>query len=599
MGESRSARKTERKGGKEMKKLAKIIIGVWIVYFLFLAWSIMAYIEYCDEVIARYEQLIPGSKEFVDPLPYIELWYGRAAVGGFLVVLLITAILIAILGKSAKKTSLTVATILTLLILPLSTLNSFGIQQKENLLEFQVESSPEPIYVNTLIYFDEECTDAARRESTWKQFFEYSSTDTWRPATRFKNFFDITFVPLNGWDEFWDSEDSQTDAYYLLQEAIRELGGVYDSKNKWWVWQQKDYHLGLGCFALTDFLIVVTNQAMDLRGLSPPMWNAMIIRFDVGQNVLIHELSHQFNVPHCSNFCVMNPTYADITWNWCTDCKNKLYNNREKWGYKEYLNIFVEPPTGGVTDPSKKFRWQTVERVRGSTTTIKAYPNLNGYLSPVADAFVCSDNPSKNYGDSWLLYVTSYGFESYFKFSLAQIPSGLTIKSAKLFVYSIYAYGWNKPILAAFVSDDSWDESTITWQNKPPVTNTIAEITVNKSNTWYCLDITSWVRGTYYGDKQLSLCLKAKESYVDAMFSSKDDLLNGPYLELVFAEGPSYYVFDKWIFQPGNIQYTTNPITFVVTQSMNITAVFTLVMPSPPTSSSRSSGGSKSMICLT
>jgi len=63
-------------------------------------------------------------------------------------------------------------------------------------------------------------------------------------------------------------------------------------------------------------------------------------------------------------------------------------------------------------------------------------------------------------------------------------------------------------------------------------------------------------------------------------------------------EGQSSYVFDKWIFQPGNVQYTNNPLTFVVTQSMNITAVFTLVMPLPPTSSSRSSGGSKSMICL-
>lgn len=61
----------------------------------------------------------------------------------------------------------------------------------------------EPIYVNALIYFDEECSDEYRRSRYWEAFFEYDHASRWRPSTRFKDNWNIEFVGLNDHNCFW------------------------------------------------------------------------------------------------------------------------------------------------------------------------------------------------------------------------------------------------------------------------------------------------------------------------------------------------------------------------------------------------------------
>jgi len=96
-------------------------------------------------------------------------------------------------------------------------------------------------------------------------------------------------------------------------------------------------------------------------------------------------------------------------------------------------------------------------------------------LHPVEDAFVESYHPNDNYGSCTLLRVGDYGVQdpnwvdrSYIRFDiLGNIPEGATIKSAKLRLYVSNRDNkgaYNFKICRVL---EEWDESTITWNNKP------------------------------------------------------------------------------------------------------------------------------------
>ncbi|MGC8940400.1 MAG: hypothetical protein ACP5IM_07920 [Candidatus Bathyarchaeia archaeon] len=85
------------------------------------------------------------------------------------------------------------------------------------------------------------------------------------------------------------NDDNNRDYYYLLKEAISEMG---------WSWGKvvngETMHL----------MIVATGQEGDLEGLSPPDWKALIyhVTWNIAdtQTVLMHEIGHQFNLNHCA-----------------------------------------------------------------------------------------------------------------------------------------------------------------------------------------------------------------------------------------------------------------------------------------------------------
>jgi hypothetical protein len=95
-------------------------------------------------------------------------------------------------------------------------------------------------------------------------------------------------------------------------------------------------------------------------------------------------------------------------------------------------------------------------------------------LYAVADAYVNSSNPNTNYGSESRLYVTSdteveY---TYVMFNLSSVPSNATILSAEIMLYlqntggDIYWYPADT-IGVHYCSESSWEESGITWGNKP------------------------------------------------------------------------------------------------------------------------------------
>jgi len=344
-----------------MRKSGLALIAPLILYAMFVSWTVYEYNTYVANLMARYP---PELRPWIDPLPYTSFWYAQwVLILPFPLVFLVFGVLL-FCGRRKKKILLAI-----IMLLPLLLVSQVHATVEQEQSPFILPQASKQCDVNTLIYFDEECTDVNMRKQYYQDFFTYISTSP-SPARGFKDNWNIRLYPLNDWNSFWDSDDSQKEAVLLLQEAIRELGGVWDPANKWWVWQPKVFWVN-GWPFIADFLLVLSNQGINARGFSMPEWNAMILSFDVFPNrgVELHELSHQFWCYHCSNYCVMNPTWTDLMWGWCSDCFNTITNNREKWGYKNWF--YIEPTFDGSTSPTSGFWYQSPT---GTMVMIQAFP---------------------------------------------------------------------------------------------------------------------------------------------------------------------------------------------------------------------------------
>ena len=122
-------------------------------------------------------------------------------------------------------------------------------------------------------------------------------------------------------------------------------------------------------------------------------------------------------------------------------------------------------------------------------------------LEPVADSFVKEGYPSSNYGSNDELYLgwSSSGghYYTYVKFDLSSIPEGSTIVSAKLKLYVTYTAGSiaGRTAKAYRVTED-WNESDITWNNKPNNSDTeTSSAQIPSDNNWIEFDVKADVQG--------------------------------------------------------------------------------------------------------
>ncbi|MFX0043964.1 MAG: DNRLRE domain-containing protein [Candidatus Hodarchaeota archaeon] len=82
------------------------------------------------------------------------------------------------------------------------------------------------------------------------------------------------------------------------------------------------------------------------------------------------------------------------------------------------------------------------------------------------DAYVYEFDPDQNYGADEHLFVGNYHLgrtESYYHFDVSSLPNGWT--EAIIVVY--FDYGIGTVNVGANITHDTWDEMTITWNNKP------------------------------------------------------------------------------------------------------------------------------------
>jgi hypothetical protein len=120
----------------------------------------------------------------------------------------------------------------------------------------------------------------------------------------------------------------------------------------------------------------------------------------------------------------------------------------------------------------------------------------------LADATVSQLAPDTNYGaypNMWVRSSNDAGWKNarvFLEFDLSGIPQGSKIISA---TFSAYAYSppTDSRTYGLYLLDDSWDESTITWNNRPlwpgqPIA--VPEATVGTSADWVSWDVTDAIQ---------------------------------------------------------------------------------------------------------
>lgn len=160
-------------------------------------------------------------------------------------------------------------------------------------------------------------------------------------------------------------------------------------------------------------------------------------------------------------------------------------------------------------------------------------------LAASADAYVRDGTyGDANYGAATTLVIkgnsSGGGFAraSYLKFSLA------TVTSAQSAILRLYGRNTESTttitVMAYGVNDDSWTESTITWNNAPAaLTSTLTTVNVSDAAMYYDFDVTPFVQSQLAGDKIVSFLIKDpgnQNRYIE--FGSKEGSSNRPQLRI-------------------------------------------------------------------
>ncbi|MEN7550960.1 polysaccharide lyase family 8 super-sandwich domain-containing protein [Rapidithrix thailandica] len=196
---------------------------------------------------------------------------------------------------------------------------------------------------------------------------------------------------------------------------------------------------------------------------------------------------------------------------------------------KSAINVYVELP--GIdstrqltcTLPTGAYAGSTVAYVVNENTPVF---QPEGVL-PVADAYVRNGSSANtNYGSSSLVVKndgTGYARESYLKFDLSEINGPIAQAKLKLVLVGANTDITSTTWEVAAVSDDSWTETGITWNNKPAKGSVLASQPGQGSGEveW---DITNQFITELTGDQVLSLHLSSTAigAKTDATFYSKE-----------------------------------------------------------------------------
>jgi len=217
----------------------------------------------------------------------------------------------------------------------------------------------------------------------------------------------------------------------------------------------------------------------------------------------------------------------------------------------------------------------------GSTPTSTRTPTSVGNLFtfiPIADAYVDSGNSSTNYGSLTTLRVDgSPTVRSYLRFNIQGLSGTVTSATLRVFANSSLSTGYD----ARSVSDNTWVESSITYNNAPPVGSVLGSSGSINSNTWTSVNITSYITGN--GTYNLGLITSSSTAL---SLASREAGANAPQL-VIQTQGGTAPTATRTPTSAGNP--TATP-TRTPTSASNPTQ--TPTRTSTPTPSSTSSSGS-------
>lgn len=178
-----------------------------------------------------------------------------------------------------------------------------------------------------------------------------------------------------------------------------------------------------------------------------------------------------------------------------------------------------------------------------NTLTLDLIDDETTTVLPLADALVKQGkNADQNFGDVRSLQSrnkTSNNRRSYLKFSLLGLKGSRPITSIKLRLFGGLS-GPSDPLTAGIygVADTTWDESTITWNNKPPNVNPVLATSIisGQSPRYYEWDLTTLLKSDIDGgyDAVTLLLRNVTASDEFATFNSREAVSNPPQLVVTY-----------------------------------------------------------------
>ncbi len=179
----------------------------------------------------------------------------------------------------------------------------------------------------------------------------------------------------------------------------------------------------------------------------------------------------------------LNPTTTTAT---TTPTHGTLTNNAN--------GTFTYTPTTGYTGPDT-FTYQICDTDNACDTATVTI-NVNTVSTPqtlaaAADSRVLSASPTVNSGTLTRLDVDSPGEQSYLRFNVTGVTGTVQTATLRLFVRNASS---NAPSL--YFTDNTWTETGITWNNKPPATGpALANVAAAAAGTWSDYDLTGDITG--------------------------------------------------------------------------------------------------------
>ena len=146
------------------------------------------------------------------------------------------------------------------------------------------------------------------------------------------------------------------------------------------------------------------------------------------------------------------------------------------------------PPTLIPTQTKPPAATQTPTAVMPTNTS--SVTNLT--LIPVADSYTNSDSPTTNYGTATTFRVDGSPIvRSYLRFAVQGLTGRISRATLRIFANSAASAG----VVANSVSDNSWTESTLNYNNAPPVGSALSSSGPVAAGVWISMDVTAYVTG--------------------------------------------------------------------------------------------------------
>jgi len=187
--------------------------------------------------------------------------------------------------------------------------------------------------------------------------------------------------------------------------------------------------------------------------------------------------------------------------------------------------------TDGTVNDQASFNCRGEEGEPPPPSTVTPDPSGTITLGPVADAMVTAAEPTRNYGATTNLRSDNSPEEmSYLRFEVQGLQGAPGSATLRLYVRD----GTSNAPQVVTSPDTTWNEATITWNNKPTTGTVVSNLGAVTTGTWIEYDVTSAISG----NGPVTFALLAESS--DALsVNSRENPTDTPQLVLRAGSAPS------------------------------------------------------------